>query len=267
MTQDGCTLMTDKASALMVVSHVTLDYDEQDDTTRALDDVSLTIDEGDFVCMLGPSGCGKSTLLNIMAGLLEPTRGEVTFRGKDAGGVDYRRAVIFQQPVLYPWMSTYGNIAFGPRVRDVDKDEIKRRVDKYIDLVGLTEFAERPPYELSGGMRQRAALARELVNDPNMILLDEPFGALDALTRVNMQGLVRDIWDKDGRTVFLITHDVDEALMLGTRVLVMSSRPGRVVREVACDYVRSIESGDKDVVYSESYLRLRREILEIISSR
>lgn len=266
MTQEGDLPMSDKTDALMVISHVTLDYDPQDETTRALDDVSLTIREGDFVCMLGPSGCGKSTLLSVMAGLREPTRGSITFRGQDAEGIDYRRAVIFQQPVLYPWMSTYDNIAFGPRVRGVDHDETRRRVEKYVDLVGLAEFADRPPYELSGGMRQRAALARELVNDPNMILLDEPFGALDALTRVNMQGLLRDIWMRDNRTVFLITHDVDEALMLGTRVFVMSSRPGRIIQEETCDFTQSVEAGDKDVMYSEGYLRLRRGILEAVSS-
>ena len=252
---------------LIVVDGISLQYggEGKGESTMALSDINLKIYDGDFICVLGPSGCGKSTLLNIIAGLLEPTAGEIVAKGEAASGIDYRRAVVFQAPVLYPWMNVRENVSFGPKVRGVDKEETRKTVDKYLDLVGLTDFAESKPYELSGGMRQRAALARELVNDPYMILLDEPFGALDALTRVNMQNLVRDIWDEFHKTIFLITHDVDEALMLGTRVIVMSPRPGRIVREVNTTFTYAAKEHDEDIRYSAEYTNLRKEILAIIT--
>lgn len=257
------------AEAILKISNLSLDYQgERGESTRALEDINLTIAEHDFVCVLGPSGCGKSTLLKILAGLLEPTAGTVSFRGSAAKGIDYRRAVIFQHPVMYPWLNTYDNVAFGPRVRGVAADEVTRRVDKYLDLVGLGDFADSKPYELSGGMQQRAALARELVNDPDMLFLDEPFGALDALTRIKMQQLIREIWHKADKTVFLITHDVDEALMLGTQVYVMSARPGRIVRTFETSFTEAALEGEEaaeDVRYSQEYLAMRREALALIS--
>ena len=254
---------------IMTIQNVSLRYNagKKEAGVSALENVNLSIQKGDFVALLGPSGCGKSTLLNIMAGLLEPTEGEIYMLGERAKGVDWRRAVVFQTPTLYPWMNTYDNVAFGPNVRGIDKYEVEQRTKKYLALVGLTEFADNKPYELSGGMRQRAALARVLVNDPNMILMDEPFGALDALTRTNMQALVRDIWQKTDNTVFLITHDVDEALTLGTRVLVMSSRPGRIVNEFETKFTYAIEDGDEDVRYSPEYVELRKVILNQIQSQ
>lgn len=254
---------------IMTIQNVSLRYNagKKEAGVSALENVNLSIQKGDFVALLGPSGCGKSTLLNIMAGLLEPTEGEIYMLGERVKGVDWRRAVVFQTPTLYPWMNTYDNVAFGPNVRGIDKYEVEQRTKKYLALVGLTEFADNKPYELSGGMRQRAALARVLVNDPNMILMDEPFGALDALTRTNMQALVRDIWQKTDNTVFLITHDVDEALTLGTRVLVMSSRPGRIVNEFETKFTYAIEDGDEDVRYSPEYVELRKVILNQIQSQ
>jgi len=254
----------------MTVNHVYLQYNSADkeNGVYAVEDVSLKINEGDFMCVLGPSGCGKSTLLNMMAGLLKPTQGEIYMRGEKVTGVEWERSVVFQTPTLYPWMNTYDNIAFGPTVRGVDKLEIKERVEKYLALTGLTDFADHKPYELSGGMRQRAALARALVNDPGMILMDEPFGALDALTRTNMQALIRDIWQKTNKTVFLITHDVDEALTLGTRVIVMSARPGRVIREYQLDFTyKAEEEGNDDVRYTDEYINIRKEILNEIHAQ
>ena len=257
--------MQDKR-VLMTLKDVGLRYDETDSSegTAALEGVNLTIYEGDFICVLGPSGCGKSTLLNIMAGLLPASTGLVEMEGSPVEGVDPKRAVVFQSPTLYPWLTVAQNVAFGPEVRNIDKAEIERRVAEILDKVGLADFADVKPYELSGGMRQRASLARALVNDPHMILLDEPFGALDAFTRVAMQDLVRLIWKETGTTVFLITHDVDEALMLGTRVLAMSARPGRIIGEHEVDFTRQVADSEEDVRYSQEYVALRKELLHAV---
>ena len=251
---------------LMTLAGIGLVYDDRDagEGTAALEDVNLTIYEGDFISVLGPSGCGKSTLLNIMAGLLPATSGQIEMEGAPVEGVDPKRAVVFQNPTLYPWLTVSQNIAFGPEVRGVDKRETERRVAEILEKVGLADFADVMPYELSGGMRQRASLARALVNDPHMILLDEPFGALDAFTRITMQDLVRKIWKEMGTTVFLITHDVDEALMLGTRVLAMSSRPGRIIREHEVDFTRQVADSEEDVRYSEEYVHLRKDLLAAV---
>ena len=177
----------------MTIRDLSLRYEGTDHSreTLALSGVNLDIMEGDFVCVLGPSGCGKSTLLNIMAGLLQATEGTIEMLGEPVTGVDWKRAVVFQTPTLYPWLDVYKNVAFGPDVRGIDKKEAEDRAKTYLNLVGLADFAHARPYELSGGMRQRVALARALVNDPKMLLMDEPFGALDAFTRNTMQDLIR----------------------------------------------------------------------------
>lgn len=232
----------------------------------ALADVDLTICRGEFVCALGPSGCGKSTLLNLIAGLLKPTGGTITMLGKPITGVDRSRAVLFQTPTLYPWLSTFDNVAFGPRMQGMPAPQVRAETEKYLKLVGLEDFAKSKPYELSGGMKQRAALARVLVNQPEVILMDEPFGALDALTRANMQDLIRRMWKETGSTVFFITHDVDEALRLATKVVVLSNRPGRIVLEREVDFTRSIRDGQNDdTLFTPPYIALRREILSQIN--
>ena len=233
---------------------------------EALANVDLTIHEGEFVCALGPSGCGKSTLLNLIAGLLKPSGGTITMKGQPITGVDPQRAVLFQTPTLYPWLNTFDNVAFGPKMRGLPKDEVRRLTTDYLEMVGLGDFAQSKPYELSGGMKQRAALARVLVNQPDMILMDEPFGALDALTRTNMQNLIRKIWRETGNTVFFITHDVDEALRLATKIVVMSSRPGRIVLEREAGFTCNLkEEADEDLLYTPEYASLRREILSHIN--
>ena len=235
-----------------------------DGGTDAIENVNLTIHRGEYISVLGPSGCGKSTLLNVMGGLLKATHGSVTMLGEPVNDVDPKRAVVFQTPTLYPWMNVRDNIAFGPKVRGISQDEINRRVEQYIRQVGLEDFAEKKPYELSGGMRQRAALARALVNDPEMILLDEPFGALDAFTRTTMQGLVRKLWKETGTTIFMITHDVDEALTLATRVLVMSERPGQILKEFNVDFTMHLDDSEGEARYTPEYIQLRKEILTLI---
>lgn len=234
----------------------------------ALQDVNLDIVKGEFICVLGPSGCGKSTLLNIIAGFHQPTSGSAMMGNTKIEKPDWHRGVVFQTPTLYPWLNIYDNVAFGPKMRKMNKAKIDDDVKKYLKLVGLEQFHKHKPYELSGGMRQRASLARVLINEPKMILMDEPFGALDALTRINMQALIREIWNKTGNTIFLITHDVDEALALATRVIVMSSRPGRIVKEFETDFTYDISGTNHESVrYSQEYVSIREEILNIINSQ
>lgn len=250
------------------IHHAGLTYQGDKAKVTALQDVDLEIKKGEFICVLGPSGCGKSTLLNIIAGFHQPTSGEARMGDEVIMKPDWHRGVVFQTPTLYPWLDIYDNVAFGPKMRKVDKKTMDSQVSKYLELVGLENFHHSKPYELSGGMRQRASLARVLINEPKMILMDEPFGALDALTRVNMQALTREIWNKTGNTIFLITHDVDEALALATRVIVMSARPGRIVREFTTDFTYDISGANQEsALYSKDYMELREEILNIIHAQ
>lgn len=250
------------------IQHASLEYDSEKGKVLALKDANLDIKKGEFICVLGPSGCGKSTLLNIIAGFHRPTSGTAVMDGEEIHGPDWKRGVVFQTPPLYPWLNIYENIAFGPKKRKLPKAQIEHEVNKYIELVGLKDFKKQKPYELSGGMRQRASLARVLVNQPEMILMDEPLGALDALTRANMQSLIRKIWNKTGNTIFFITHDVDEALALATRVIVMSARPGRIVKEFTTDFTYDIDGFNQESArYSREYIAIREEILNIINTQ
>lgn len=261
--------MMNDTQTIMSVKDVSVRYQGAGDSpaTLALEGIDLDIRDGDFVCILGPSGCGKSTLLNVMGGLLAATEGSVEMLGEEVRGVDPRRAIVFQQPTLYPWMDVYANIAFGPKVRGIKSEETDRRTKEYIELVGLEDFAHAKPYELSGGMRQRAALARALVNDPALILLDEPFGALDAFTRTTMQDLIRKVWKSTKCSAVMITHDVDEALTLATRVITMSPLPGRILKEFDVDFTSYAEDSEEDFRYSREYLDLRKEVLHLIKQK
>ncbi|MDO5387626.1 MAG: ABC transporter ATP-binding protein [Clostridia bacterium] len=258
-----------KEDTIVSIRNAYLKYEGEKGSVTALENINLDIKKGEFICVLGPSGCGKSTLLKIIAGFHQPTEGEALMGGTiPIKGPDWERGVVFQAPTLYPWMNIYKNVEFGPKMRKAPKSKIKEDVAKYLELVGLKDFAKQKPYELSGGMRQRASLARVLVNQPSMILMDEPFGALDALTRQNMQTLVREIWNKTGNTIFLITHDVDEALALATRVIVMSSRPGRIVKEFNTEFTYDLGGANEEAAkYSTEYMHIREEILSIINAQ
>lgn len=222
---------------------VSRDFAVKDGDFLALDRVSLDIDDGEFVTVVGPSGCGKSTLMNIAAGLLDATGGEVTVDDVPVRGPAPERGVIFQQYALFPWMTVAANVEYGLKVAGVRKAQRRRRAREVIELVGLTDFADSLPKTLSGGMKQRCAIARAYAVDPKVLLMDEPFGALDSLTRVRMQESLLDTWGRDRRTVMFITHDVDEAVFLANRVVVMAARPGRIhtVVPVTLPYPRTEE--------------------------
>ena len=194
----------------------------------AFEDINLEIYDGEFVCLLGPSGCGKTTLLRMIAGLDVPTSGTVKIDGKIVDGPSPKMTMVFQEYSLFPWRTIESNVGFCLEMMNVEPEERKKAVDKQLELVGLTEFAKSYPYELSGGMRQRAAVARALASDPAVMLMDEPFGALDAQTRNKMQHQLLDIWQSTKRTILFVTHSVDEAVFLADRVVVFSPRPGKI---------------------------------------
>ena len=200
----------------------------QDQTINALSDANLTIGKGEFICLIGASGCGKSTLLRIMAGFEQPTAGEALMWGKPIEAPEPSRGMVFQDYALFPWLSVRDNIGFGPTSRGLSSGEVKATVDKFVDLVGLGKFANAYPHQLSGGMKQRVAIARVLANDAELVLMDEPFGALDAMTRERLQDELLDIWQRTGLTVVFVTHSIEEAIFLAGRVVVMTPGPGRI---------------------------------------
>jgi taurine transport system ATP-binding protein len=253
---------------LIAVERISLAYGSRKKPLPAIEDVSFNIFPGEFVCLMGPSGCGKTSVLNILAGFIPPTSGKVRLNGREISGVDWHRGVVFQKPPLFEWFSVRKNVAFGPKVRGLPKKEIEQKTDFYLREVGLSEFAEGRVFELSGGMRQRVAIARSLINDPQILLMDEPFGALDALTREQMQNLVRGIWWNTRKTILFITHDVDEALKLGTRILIMSARPGTIEKETETGFSRRfIEDGDDRAWFSDKFYQARRDILSLITGK
>jgi len=248
---------------ILALHQVELEYQSRGGAIRALAEITMRVTAGEFVCVVGPSGCGKTSLLKIVAGFLFPTAGVVTMDGRPITGPAAERGMVFQQPALYPWLTVAENVAFGPRMRGVDAKTRAREAETALRLVGLADAGRRAPYELSGGMQQRAAIARVLVNLPRIMLMDEPFGALDALTREHMQEELLRLWRTTATTIILITHSVEEAIYLGTRTLVMSSRPGRIVADVATTFSR--ETGDsRDIKSRAEFVATREAILEHI---
>ena len=235
------------------------------DAVQALEKVSLTLEEGELLSVLGPSGCGKTTLLNIVAGFLAPTAGSLSLDGHPITGPDAERGMVFQQGALFEWMSVRENVGFGPSMKGTPAKEKAATVDHLLDVVGLQAFKEKAVYELSGGMQQRVALARCLANDPDVILMDEPLGALDALTREKMQSLVLKLWKETGKTIVLITHSVEEALLLGERLIVMAPRPGRIHTEYRLPFAElGVDSDLRTVKKHPDFASRREEILGMI---
>ena len=235
------------------------------EAVQALQNVSLDLKEGELMSVLGPSGCGKTTLLNIVAGFLAPTEGRVRLNHHDVTGPAPERGMVFQKGALFEWMSVRKNVAFGPSMKGMAKKETDEIVDHLLDTVGLGAFKEKAVYELSGGMQQRVALARCLANEPDVILMDEPLGALDALTREKMQGLVLELWKETGKTIILITHSVEEALLLGERLVVMAPRPGRIHKEYRLPFAEMGVGADlREVKKHPEFSERREEILSMI---
>ena len=232
---------------------------------QALENVSLDLKPGELMSVLGPSGCGKTTLLNIVAGFLAQTSGKLILNGHEITGPDAERGMVFQKGALFEWMSVRDNVGFGPSMKGMPSKEKKEIVDHLLDVVGLQDFKEKAVYELSGGMQQRVALARCLANEPDVILMDEPLGALDALTREKMQSLVLKLWKETGKTIILITHSVEEALLLGERLLVMAPRPGRIHKEYRLPFAEMGVGQDlREVKKHPEFAERREEILGMI---
>jgi len=250
---------------ILEMTEVSMDFRARDGPISAVDRISLSFREGDFVCVVGPSGCGKTTLLRIIAGFVTPTAGEARLDGAVITGPDYQRGVVFQHPALYPWLTVQGNVEFGPRMRGLAAARRREIAERYLGMVRLWEFRGKAPYELSGGMQQRVAIARVLANDPRILLMDEPFGALDALTREHLQEELLKIWRATGKTVFFITHSVEEAVYLATKIVVMSPRPGRVLATLEPGFSRETPPRPSRVVKSSpEFVALREEVLRLI---
>ena len=250
----------------LTIDEISMRFDlPNGDYVQALKDVSLTLKTGELLSVLGPSGCGKTTLLNIVAGFLAPTSGEINLEGNRVTGPAAERGMVFQQGALFEWMSVRENVGFGPKMKRANKAESNAKVDHLLDVVGLQDFKEKMVYELSGGMQQRVALARCLANDPDVILMDEPLGALDALTREKMQSLVLKLWKETGKTIILITHSVEEALLLGERLIVMAPRPGRIHKEYRLPFAElGVDADLREVKKHPEFAERREEILGMI---
>jgi taurine transport system ATP-binding protein len=247
---------------LMAISH---SYQTADGAIEAIRDINLSVDEHEFVCILGPSGCGKSTILNLLAGFFSPLAGQALIDGMPITKPDRNRGVMFQTDTLYPWMNVEDNITFGPRMRGAKSEECAAISQNYLSEVNLNTYGRKRVFELSGGMKQRVALARVLANEPRVILMDEPFAALDAVTRVQMQGLIRNIWHQEKRTIVMITHDIDEALSLGTRLVIMTRSPGTIEEIIETDFtITALNPPGQRVQITPEYIKLRDHIFQII---
>ncbi|HEY4138324.1 MAG TPA: ABC transporter ATP-binding protein [Casimicrobiaceae bacterium] len=228
---------------------------------QALEPIDLAICAGDFVCIVGPSGCGKSTLLNIVAGFERATSGTVRLDGRLITGPGSERGVVFQQGALFTWLTVRDNVAFGPRALGKTQGEACAIADRYLELVGLSGFASRYPYELSGGMQQRVGIARALANEPEVLLMDEPFAALDQQTRELLQEEIRTIWRRTGKTVLWITHSIEEALFLATHLVVMTARPGRIKAAFTCSFSRE---ADPLIATTSAFAEAKRTVVGLL---
>ena len=250
----------------LLIDNISMRFDlHNGGSVQALKNVTLDIKSGELLSVLGPSGCGKTTLLNIVAGFLAPTEGQVVVNDRAVKGPGPERGMVFQQGALFEWMTVRQNVSFGPDMKKMPRRYSAKIVDRLLEVVGLQDFKDKAVYELSGGMQQRVALARCLANEPDVILMDEPLGALDALTREKMQSLVLDLWKETGKTIILITHSVEEALLLGERLLVMAPRPGRVHKEYRLPFAEMGVGADLRAVKKHpDYAKTREEILAMI---
>ena len=230
---------------------------DADTITNAISDISITLRDGEFVSLVGPSGCGKSTILRLISGLILPTTGEILLNGKTIDKPNEKIAMVFQKPTLFPWLTVRDNIAFGPRLKK-EVNDIK--INEMIELIGLKEFANDYPHQLSGGMSQRVALVRAIINEPDILLLDEPLGALDAFTRMKMQEEILSLWEKKKQLAIMVTHDIEEAVYMSTKVVVIDNRPGRIKNIITIDLTNRNDRSSKE------FMKYRNEILNLLKN-
>jgi NitT/TauT family transport system ATP-binding protein len=252
--------MSEATTPIIEIKGVSKQFELQGQRIEALRDANLTLAKGEFVCLIGASGCGKSTLLRICAGFEQPSQGEALMWGKPIAGPAPDRGMVFQDYGLFPWLTVRRNIAFGPAARGLAAAEVNAIAERFIALVGLQRFANAYPHQLSGGMKQRVAIARVLANDAELVLMDEPFGALDAMTRERLQDELLDIWQRTGLTVMFVTHSIEEAIFLADRVVVMSPGPGRIETEMRIDLPRPRD------VSAPDFNDIRRELSRMLHS-
>ena len=259
----GSPLKAHVASSKILAEHIDKIYTSGKKSTKAIEDASIDIQDNDFVCIVGPSGCGKSTLLRMLAGLDFPTSGNIIVNDRKVTGPGPDRGMVFQTYTLFPWMSVEDNIKFGLKLKNMPKDKQEEIAKRYLKIIGLEKFAKSYPKELSGGMKQRVAIARALADQPEVLLMDEPFGALDPHTKSMMQLLMREIWEKEHPTVVFITHDIDEAVFLANKIYVMSARPGKIMKEVNVylPHKRTLELKD-----STEFIKIRKDINSLLYS-
>ena len=250
-----------RVGAKLLVEGVSKRFDAGADAVQALEPIDIAVGAGEFLTLVGPSGCGKSTLLNIVAGFEAPSTGRVTLDGKKITAPGPERGVVFQQGALFTWMTVQDNVAFGPRALGKSVAEARDVARKYIELVGLGGFALRYPYELSGGMQQRVGIARALANEPEVLLMDEPFAALDQQTRELLQEEIRAIWRRTGKTILWITHSIEEALFLASHVVVMTARPGRIKAAFTCGFSRE---ADPLIATTTAFAEAKRTIVGLL---
>jgi NitT/TauT family transport system ATP-binding protein len=242
----------------IVVDDVSKEFGAEKSQVQALKNIKLSVSEGEFVSIVGPSGCGKSTLLYMLGGFVPPSSGRLLADGQPIVGPGIDRGIVFQEYALFPWLTVFDNISYGLEIAGMPTAKREEAVEHYVSLIGLKGFERRYPRELSGGMKQRVALARTFAYEPSILLLDEPFGALDSLTRETMQDELRRLWRTTGKTIVMVTHDVGEAVYLSNRVCVMSQRPGRIVEEFIIDLDRS--GAREDVVLTEAYTAIHNAV-------
>lgn len=253
-------------NSLICLTGIQKDFKNQGRLIKVLHDINLTICKNEFICVIYPSGCGKSTLLKLIAGYIMPSLGECRMHSKLITEPDISRGVVFQSSTLFPWLTVRGNIEYGLKMKRLDKNIISKKSKTIMNKIGLSKFSNAYPFELSGGMRQRVSLARTLINDPELVLMDEPFSSLDATTRDKMQKLVRSLWYELNQTIFLITHDIDEALKLGTRIIVMSEEYGRVIMDKKINYSTKILNNQFYKVETDyKFYTEKQKIFELIS--
>jgi ABC-type nitrate/sulfonate/bicarbonate transport system ATPase subunit len=250
--------MSDAKTTLIDIKKVNRIYrDTNGNPLYALKDIDLEIAKGEFVSIVGPSGCGKTTLLRLIAGLDRPQSGTLAIENHEITGPSHEQGYVFQQSTLFPWASVLDNVAIGLKARGIYQGK-EKQVQNYIDMIGLTGFEKSYPHEISGGMAQRVAIIRALINEPKVLLLDEPLGALDAFKRIELQSLLLDVWTKTNTTMVMVTHDVDEAIALSTRIVIMTPRPGQITD------IFDVELGEIRDRNNDDFIKLRKKILEVL---